>query len=240
MFEVIPAIDLLGGKVVRLTQGDYAKVDHYDYTPTSLAQKYAAYGAKRIHIVDLDGAKEGKSINSEAIKNIRNAVSCTLELGGGIRTLDQAKFWLDFGIDQIVIGSLFVKNPALALDIIHTLPKKIIAGLDAKGQSIAIEGWVETGATTLTDVMSQLEKTPIHSVIYTDISKDGTLQGPNLDSLKMLTHSTKIPIIASGGIGQDQDIENVYTLYSQGVHGVIVGKALLKGLVNWSYLSSFA
>lgn len=231
MFEVIPAIDILNGKVVRLTQGDYAQVSHYDYTPVDLAKKYQDMGATRIHIVDLDGAKDGRPVNIELVASIRKSVSCALELGGGIRTLDQARHWLEIGINQVVLGSLLVKNLTLALDIIHTFPKKIIAGIDAKGDWVAVEGWVENSGISIANTVKTLEETPIHSIIYTDISKDGTLAGPNLQGLQSLMKLTAFPIIASGGIGCDADIAQVRSLAPH-VSGVIVGKALLMGKVS--------
>lgn len=236
MFEVIPAIDILNGKVVRLTQGDYAQVSHYDYTPVELAKKYEEMGATRIHIVDLDGAKDGKPVNMDLVSSIRKAVSCTLELGGGIRTLEQAQHWFEVGINQVVLGSLLVKNLTVALDIIHRFPNKIIAGIDAKGDWVAVEGWIEDSGISIANTVKTLEGTPIHSIIYTDISKDGTLQGPNIQGLEALMKLTAFPIIASGGIGCDADITQVSTLAPH-VSGVIVGKALLMGKVSSLKLS---
>ncbi len=231
MFEVIPAVDILGGEVVRLTQGDYGIVDRYTFTPQSIAKSFEDNGATRIHLVDLDGAKAGKVINWDVLRAVRSAVGCRLEFGGGIRTLETAKQLFDEGIDFLVLGSLLIKQPELALSIITTFPNKIIAGVDAKGHDVAVEGWLQSSGTSLADLISTMNDLPLNSIIYTDISKDGTLAGPNLEALTYVASLSKIPVIASGGVGDLSHVHSVRDLEPKGVSGCIVGKAVLSGKI---------
>ncbi len=232
MFTVIPAIDLLNGKVVRLTQGDYEQVSHYDFTPTQIAKHYEDHGATRIHIVDLDGAKDGKLVNKDAILAIRKAVNCELELGGGIRDLEAAIRLFDLGLNYLVLGSLLTKNFESAEKIISYFPGKIIAGLDLKKGDIAVEGWLETSTQSLSDLLLKISTLPVESIISTEVSRDGMMQGPDLESLRSLIKKTKHPLIASGGVSNLQDIENLRALESTGMMGCIVGKAILSGAID--------
>jgi phosphoribosylformimino-5-aminoimidazole carboxamide ribotide isomerase len=232
MFTVIPAIDLLNGEVVRLTQGDYAQVSHYDYTPAALAKHFEDHGATRIHIVDLDGAKDGYLVNKEAILAIRGAVSCELELGGGIRDLDSAIALFELGLNFLVLGSLLTKDFSTATQIINYFPGKIIAGIDLKDGGIAVEGWLETSKESLPDLLSRLSKLPIESIISTEVSRDGMMQGPDIESLTTLSQNTKIPLIASGGVRSLEDIDTLRALASSGIMGCIVGKAILSEAID--------
>ncbi|MFC1617507.1 HisA/HisF-related TIM barrel protein [Candidatus Margulisiibacteriota bacterium] len=180
----------------------------------------------------MDGAKTGKLVNLPVFQKIRKAVACKLDLGGGIRTIKSVETLLDIGIDYIVLGSILVKNTEIAFNIIEQFPNKIIAGLDLKDNAIAIEGWLEKSKVSLEVILKELEKRQIHSIIYTDVARDGMLTGPNLEGLKHMTSLTNIPIIASGGISSYQDIENVRKLEKSGVYGVITGKALLEGQID--------
>jgi len=230
MFEIIPAIDILDGNVVRLTQGDYAQVDSYAVSPVDIAKQFADAGAKRIHIVDLNGAKEGRLVNQSVIEAIRKSVpSCKLDFGGGIRSKEIVKQVFDMGLDWVVLGSMLIKQPDEALDIIQAYPSKIIASLDAKGDKIAIEGWKTTSLISVMMLVQQLSKLKLAALVYTDISKDGTLLGPNLEGLANIASLTTLPVIASGGIGTLDDIEKVKALRPKGVIGCIVGKAILSG-----------
>ncbi|NDC82946.1 1-(5-phosphoribosyl)-5-[(5-phosphoribosylamino)methylideneamino]imidazole-4-carboxamide isomerase [bacterium] len=232
MFEVIPAIDLLGGKVVRLTQGDYSQVENYPFSPAEIAQRFQAAGATRIHVVDLDGAKDGFLVNGDVIHDIRQAVDCTIELGGGIRSLETASQLLAMGVNYIILGSLLVKQFELAHDIIHRFPGRVIAGLDAKNGQVATEGWLDLAHITAVDLIARLNEYPLGGIIYTDISKDGTLAGPNLDQLRDVASVARLPVIASGGVGSRDHIDAVRGLSSLGIHGVIVGKAVLGGHIS--------
>jgi phosphoribosylformimino-5-aminoimidazole carboxamide ribotide isomerase len=232
MVLVIPAIDLIDGKVVRLSQGDYKRVDHYKYTPEDLAQWYADCGVTRIHVVDLDGAKNGSNNNLPAIESIRKKVSVEIEVGGGIRNQSSADILLSMGINYIILGSVLLKNFDEAIKIIEKYPNRVIAGLDAKNNMLATEGWLKTSRVKTTDFISKIEGHNINSIIYTDIERDGMLTGPNLESLEEVAKSSDIPIIASGGVSCVQDIENVAKLSKHGVIGCIVGKAILNGNVE--------
>jgi phosphoribosylformimino-5-aminoimidazole carboxamide ribotide isomerase len=232
MFTIIPAIDLLDGKVVRLTQGDYNQVDHYSYQPEELAKIYEDAGATRIHIVDLNGAKEGQLVNLEVIKKIREAVSCEIELGGGIRTKETVATLLNIGINYVILGSVLIKDPELTFSIIKDYPNKIIAGIDAKEENVAIEGWLEKSNLTISDLIKTLESKAVASIVYTDIQRDGMMIGPNLESLKKVASQTDIPIIASGGVSCIQDISNIKQLKYLGVNACIVGKAILSNAID--------
>ncbi|MGE4169787.1 MAG: HisA/HisF-related TIM barrel protein [Candidatus Margulisiibacteriota bacterium] len=228
-FTVIPAIDLLNGQVVRLTQGDYNQVDRYDKSPVEWAKAFEAAGAKRIHIVDLDGAKAGKPVNHDTILAIRKAVSCELEVGGGLRSQDSLAFYKDAGINYLIIGSMLIKQTQTALDLIHAFPNTLIAGVDCKGDFVAVEGWIQKSKTPLKGVLDLLKNTPTAGVIYTDIAKDGMMQGPNLPALKTILEQTHLPLIASGGVSTEADIAQLRKLAPRGLFGCIVGKALLSG-----------
>lgn len=229
-FQIIPAIDLLNGQVVRLTQGDYAQVSHYDIDPAGLARQYVAAGASRIHVVDLDGAKVGKPVNLDVIQAIRDAVSCDIEVGGGIRDEESLTQLFDMGITYAILGSVLVKNPAFACAQCQRFPGKILAGLDCREDKVAIHGWYESSHLSLFEVIESLKPYPVGGIIYTDIAKDGTLAGPNTEMLQRLGRNSPFPIIASGGIGNIQHVEEVSQLL--GVTGCIVGKAILSGDVE--------
>lgn len=236
MFEVIPAIDLLNGGVVRLTQGDYDRVDHYEMSPAQTAQMFFKAGARRIHLVDLDGAKDARLVNLEAIQSIRNSVDCTLEVGGGIRSVETAALLFDLGIDYVILGSLLVKNHDRAAAIIRAFPNRIIAGIDAKDGRVATEGWLDVGATTAVDLIKCIQDLPLAGIIYTDIAKDGTLAGPNIQQLIQVAQASHLPVIASGGVGTVGHIDQVRALAHLGVSGCIVGKAILGGHLSISTL----
>lgn len=229
-FKMIPAIDLLNGKVVRLTQGDYAKVSHYDIDPAGLARQYVAAGASRIHVVDLDGAKAGKLINIAAIQAIRNAVSCDIEVGGGIRDEAALAQLFEIGINYAILGSVLVKNPDFAYAQCQRFPGKILAGLDCHEDKVAIHGWCESSQLSLFDVIENLRPYPVAGIIYTDISKDGTLSGTNTEMLRVLGEKSPFPVIASGGIGNINHVLDVRQI--AGVTGCIIGKAILSGDVD--------
>ncbi len=229
-FEIIPAIDLLGGQVVRLTQGDYAQVSHYAKTPVDVAKWYCDQGATRIHLVDLDGAKDGQLKNLSSIVAIRKAVGCYLDLGGGIRSLDTAKTLLDVGIDELILGSLLIKNRPVAEAIVEAFPFQITAGIDAHGEWVATEGWIKHSSVSIKTVLQDIATWKLVSIIYTDISRDGTLTGPNLESLQMVAKHAHGDVIASGGVSSMEDIEAIRQI--NGVKGCIVGKAILEGKIG--------
>lgn len=229
MLQIIPAIDILDGNVVRLTQGDYNKSKTYTFTPVELAKHYEDNGATRIHLVDLNGAKEGKRINQSVFESIRSAVSCDLQLGGGIRNKTSVTELFESGINYIILGSLLTKDINLSLSIAEAFPNRIIAGIDAKDQMVKVEGWGENSNITVESLLSKINHAPWNSVVATDISKDGMLEGPNFEFLKTISKQTPLPIIASGGVTTASDITD---LKKAGLFGCIVGKALLHHTIN--------
>lgn len=232
MFEIIPAIDLLNGKVVRLTQGKYDQVEYYDISPVELIEKYEEAGAQRVHIVDLDGAKEGSLSNFNIIKNIKSASNCKIECGGGIRSSESVNRLLDIGVDFVILGSLLTKNFKTAETIITQFPNKIIAGIDTLNGNVAVEGWIEDSGIKEDDLINQLNELPIESIIHTDISKDGMMAGPNIDSLVHFSNLSKHPIIASGGVSSSADVKKLSDLKKIGIKGCIIGKALLNKAID--------
>ena len=222
--KLYPAIDLKDGACVRLLQGDYNEVTIYGNNPAEMAKKWEDLGGNYLHIVDLDGAKAGESKNGAAVEAIVKAVNIPIELGGGIRTLEQIKAQLDRGVDRVILGSAAIKDPNLVKEAIATFgPDRIVVGVDAKNGQVAIEGWLEVTDTSALEFCKVLEEMGVKTVIYTDIAKDGMMQGPNIEETKKLVEATNLQIIASGGVSSMADLENLEAIH---VHGAIIGKAL--------------
>lgn len=236
MFKIIPAIDIINGQAVRLTKGDYTQVKIYSDDPTQFAKKLEPFGF--IHLVDLDGAKAGRPINLETLKKIRAAVDCKLEVGGGIRTKADAKTILELGIDQIILGSIALKDKKLTEELVSDHGEKIVVGVDTKNGRVAAEGWLETSQTTGLALIKEMEKIGIKTVICTDIARDGTLTGPNMELYKELTEHTKTNIIASGGIGNIDDVKALKKIKRLG--GIVIGKAIYEGRVSIEELLELA
>ena len=234
IFDIIPAIDLLDGGVVRLTQGDYDDVTNYSSDPVELAQSFESEGAKRLHLVDLNGAKDGTTSNFKVIKAIRKATSIEIEIGGGIRSKESIDNYLNIGINQVILGSILVNDFTLAKQLILDYPNKIIAGLDIKNGYIAVHGWTEKSKYKMEDFIEKINSLPIHSIIYTDISKDGMMSGPDFTGLETYSKLSKIPLIASGGVRGLNDIVQLQKINN--VSGAIIGKAVLSGTVCLSDL----
>ena len=225
MFEIIPAIDLLNNRVVRLKQGQYDDVTSYDFSAVELAQKFEDMGAKRLHIVDLNGAKDGTLVHGELIKKIRKNTNLSIEVGGGIRTVDSVHYYIDAGVEYVIIGSLFISNLDLAASISMMFKNKIIAGVDAKEHLVATDGWKIKSSVTLDELIKSLNDCDINSIIYTDISKDGMMQGPNIEMLQYVANLSQKPIIASGGIRHANDVSELKNITN--ISGCIIGKAIL-------------
>lgn len=233
--KLYPAIDLKDGKCVRLVQGDYNKVTIYGDDPVEIAKRWERLGGEYLHIVDLDGAKAGKGINREVIRNIVKEINIPVEVGGGIRSIQDIKFQLKSGVDRVILGSAAIKNKALVKEAIDTFgSKKIVVGVDAKKGMVAIEGWLKVTDVTVIDFCNKLEKMGVKTIIYTDIAKDGMMQGPNIKDIKELVHKTNLDIIASGGVATISDLEKLENI---GVHGAIIGKAIYTGAINLSEAS---
>ena len=229
--KVIPAIDIRGGKVVRLLQGDYAKETVYSDLPVDIAKKWESCGAKIIHIVDLDGALEGKLKNIETVRQIADEVEADIELGGGIRDEATIENVLAAGVDRVVLGTSaldegFVKRMGWRFG------EKIIVGIDAKDGIVRTKGWIQKTNFLAVDFVKRLEDTGIGGIIYTDISRDGMLEGPNIAELEAMLKATSIGIVASGGVSTLEDITELKALESRGLVGVIIGKALYEGKID--------
>jgi len=223
---IIPAIDLMEGQCVRLTQGRRESRVVYSKDPLSIAQKWEQAGATRLHIVDLDGAFTGAPKNLETIRAIRNAVSMKIEVGGGIRTSDTINSYLQIGIDFIILGTKALQDTAWLKTQAELHRARIIVGVDAKGGLVATHGWTVTESVTASQFASKLQDIGIDTIIYTDVAKDGMLTGPNIDSLSRLAEDVNLNIIASGGIHTIKDIQSIKQLKKQNIIGIITGKAL--------------
>lgn len=226
---IYPAIDILGGKCVRLTQGRYGESTIYGDRPWEMAQSFEKKGAKWLHLVDLDGAKAGKPINLDAIKKVVESVNIPIELGGGIRTFDDMETLLDIGISRIILGTSAVKSKKFVEDAVKKHGDKIAVGIDAKDGMVAISGWEEVSDFKAVDFAKDIEKLGVKTIIYTDIATDGMLTGPNLSAMEEMVNSVNMNVIASGGVGKIDDVKN---LVPTGVCGVIIGRALYTGNVK--------
>ncbi|MBD2577839.1 1-(5-phosphoribosyl)-5-[(5-phosphoribosylamino)methylideneamino]imidazole-4-carboxamide isomerase [Oscillatoria sp. FACHB-1406] len=230
--EVIPAIDLLEGRCVRLYQGDYQQSQVFSENPTEVARRWESEGATRLHLVDLDGAKQGHPVNTDAIASIVRAISIPVQVGGGLRDREGISKLLDLGVDRAIVGTIAVEKPELVQTLTREFPQKIVVGIDARDGQVATRGWLETSHIAATELGQQMAEIGAAAIIYTDIHRDGTLAGPNLEALREMAKAVEIPIIASGGIGSLTDLLSLLALEPAGVTGVIVGKALYSGDVS--------
>jgi phosphoribosylformimino-5-aminoimidazole carboxamide ribotide isomerase len=227
--EVIPAIDLLEGRCVRLYQGDYTRSQVFNENPVEVAQQWVEQGATRLHVVDLDGAKAGKPVNLEAIAAIVNAIPIPVEIGGGLRTPESVRQLLHLGVRWAILGTVAVEQPELVQALAQEFPEQIIVGIDARNGKVATRGWLETSETQATQLAVQMQEMGAAAIIYTDIHRDGTMSGPNLEALRELADRISIPVIASGGVSSVTDLLSLIALEPQGVTGAIVGRALYTG-----------
>jgi phosphoribosylformimino-5-aminoimidazole carboxamide ribotide isomerase len=230
--DVIPAIDLLEGRCVRLYQGDYDRSQVFGDRPVEVARRWEAEGATRLHLVDLDGAKKGESVNGEAIAAIVRAVSIPVQVGGGLRDGEKIRRILDLGVKRAIVGTVAVENPALVGELCQEFPGRIVVGIDARNGKVATKGWLETSKIEAIDLAQQMETYGVAAIIYTDIHRDGTLSGPNMTALRELARSVQVPIIASGGVSSLTDVLSLLSLEPSGVTGVIIGRALYTGDVD--------
>jgi phosphoribosylformimino-5-aminoimidazole carboxamide ribotide isomerase len=230
--EVIPAIDLLDGRCVRLYQGDYDQSEIFDDNPVAVARQWEEQGATRLHLVDLDGAKSGKPENWQAIEAIVRAVDMPVEVGGGLRARHRVTALFDLGVRYAILGTAAIENPDLVGELSRDFPGQIIVGIDARDGKVATRGWLDTSAVEAIDLAQRMEQQGAAAIIYTDIKRDGTLQGPNIEALRTMAEAVSMPVIASGGVGALRDLLKLLPLESYGVAGVIVGRALYTGDVS--------
>jgi phosphoribosylformimino-5-aminoimidazole carboxamide ribotide isomerase len=228
---IYPAIDILGGRCVRLVEGDFARETVFDKDPADAARRWSDQGASHLHVVDLDGARAGKPVDLESIRRIRDAAPGFVQVGGGIRSLADARSLFEIGVDRVIAGTTIVVDPNITRAIAETYPGKVAAGLDARDGALAVSGWVEQSEVQAVDTAKQLVEIGVTTVIYTDIRRDGTLAGPNLDALRDMIAIDGLDVIASGGIGSTADVEAVA---ATGAAGVIIGRALYDGRIELS------
>ena len=229
---VIPAIDLKDGKCVRLEQGLMERDTVFNDNPGAQARAWQEQGAELLHIVDLDGAFAGEPKNRAAIEAIVQAVSIPTQLGGGIRDIATIAAYLALGISRVIIGTAAQRNPELVKEACEKFPGRIVVGIDAKDGMVAVQGWAEVTGITAIELAKKFEGFGVAAIIYTDISRDGMLQGPNVAATRQLAESINIPVIASGGLSTLDDIKNLMTVEPAGVTGVITGKAIYTGAID--------
>ena len=229
---IIPAVDIKGGKCVRLEQGFMDRETIFSDYPEEMALQWERKGAKRLHLVDLDGAVQGIPFNKKVIRNVVDRVSIPVQLGGGIRDLDTIEGYINLGIDQIIIGTAAYKDPDLVETACRRYPGRIIVGIDSKDRYVSVEGWTEPTNIIAIDLAKRFEDMKINSIIYTDIKRDGMKRGPNIDAIREFAMAINAPVIAAGGISSIKDIENMAELEEDGLSGIIVGRALYDGSIR--------
>ncbi len=230
-FKIIPAIDLIDGKCVRLIQGDYAQKTIYNDDPKSIAKQFLDVGFDLVHVVDLDGARDGEPKNLQSIEEIASC-GIAVELGGGLRTLDHLTSAVIAGAQDLILGTKLLNIGPVIDEWITKFPDRLVAGIDAKNGFVAVEGWEETSSVSAVDLIKRLGKKGFIRTIYTDIQRDGMLTGPNLEQLELFAQQSPIPTIASGGVGSILDIHNIKSMFNKNVSGVILGKAIYDGKIT--------
>jgi len=229
---IIPAIDLKGGKCVRLLRGDLEAETVYGDDPVAMGRRWVDAGARYLHVVDLDGAVAGAPVNGDAIAALCAKLPIPVEVGGGVRTVERAGTILAMGADRVIFGTAALEHPETVADACRRFPDRVAVGIDARGGRVAVKGWLETSATTAVDVARRLDGAGVACIIYTDIERDGTQQGVNVAATRALAEAIATPVIASGGVGSLRDIESLLPCEAAGVTGVIVGRALYSGAIR--------
>jgi phosphoribosylformimino-5-aminoimidazole carboxamide ribotide isomerase len=230
--EIIPAIDIRKGKCVRLVQGDLRDETIYSQEPVSMAKLWKLKGAKRLHVIDLDGAFSGKLTNLEIVKEIIQNTGLSVQMGGGIRDFKTIERVLSAGVDKVILGTAMVLDRAFLKKAIQNYHQSMVAGIDAKKGMVAIRGWKQVTKIRAIDLVREIEQLGISTVVFTDIQRDGMLEGPNFKSIKELASAVHIPVIASGGMSCLADLEHLKKIEKYGVKAVIIGKALYTGKID--------
>ena len=229
---IIPAVDIKGGRCVRLLQGRKDSETVFSDDPSLMAARWEREGAEILHVVDLDGAFERSPKNVEAIKGILDKVNIPIQLGGGLRTMDTISMYLDLGAARVILGTEAIRNPGIVEEACQAYPGRIIVGIDARGGMVAVDGWTETTEREAIDVAKSFETCDLAAIVFTDIDRDGMQTGPSIDQTRRLAESVSIPIIASGGVSNIDDIKSLLPLEAVGVQGVITGRALYSGALD--------
>ena len=230
---IFPAIDILDGNCVRLIQGDYNQEKVYGDSPVDMAKQWEEKGAEYIHIVDLNGAKTGKSMNKDIIQEIAATVSIPVQVGGGIRSLATIKEYIEAGVSRVIIGTAAINDQLFLQKAVQQYGEKIAVSIDARGGFVATDGWTDTSDVAAIDLVKKLEELGVKTIVYTDIAKDGMLQGPNLSEQQAINEATTMNVIASGGVTTKEDVQNLKSL---NVYGTIIGKALYDGKLDFESL----
>ncbi|MBI1244607.1 MAG: 1-(5-phosphoribosyl)-5-[(5-phosphoribosylamino)methylideneamino]imidazole-4-carboxamide isomerase [Alphaproteobacteria bacterium] len=229
---LFPAIDLKEGKCVRLLRGEMSAATTFNENPADQAAKFVAAGCRWIHVVDLDGAFAGAPVNARAVEAILAAVKVPVQLGGGIRDGARIKAWLEAGIARVILGTVALRDPGLVKQACRDWPGRIVVGIDARDGRVAVEGWAETSDVLAVDLARRFEDAGVAAIVYTDIDRDGALQGPNVEATAALARAVRIPIIASGGVSSLDDLRALKARAADGIAGVISGRALYDGRID--------
>ncbi len=229
---IYPAIDLKDGNCVRLLRGEMDAATIFNNSPAAQAQQFVDAGFSWLHVVDLNGAFAGEPVNKQAVIDILQQINIPVQLGGGIRTLEQIENWLDTGISRVILGTIALRNPELVKTACRQFPGKIAVGIDAKVGMVAVEGWAETSDVTALTLAQKFADSGVCALIYTDIARDGAMQGPNIDETAQLAAKIDIPVILSGGISALVDLQNIKNRGDSGIEGIIIGSALYKGTIK--------
>jgi phosphoribosylformimino-5-aminoimidazole carboxamide ribotide isomerase len=231
--NLIPAIDLKQGQCVRLRQGRMEESTVFSDDPVAMATQWVSQGCKRLHLVDLDGAFEGKPVNADVIESISAAYpDLPIQIGGGIRTIETARAYIEAGVSYIIIGTQAVRNPDFVARLCVEFPGKVIVGIDAKDGMVAVQGWAENSSLSVKNLAKKFEDQGVSSIVYTDISRDGMMQGVNVEATSQLASAINIPVIASGGVTDMNDIIKLNETKQSGIEGVIIGRALYEGAIS--------
>ena len=229
---LFPAIDLKDGLCVRLQQGDMARATIFNRDPALQARAFEVQGFKHLHVVDLDGAFAGKPMNVTAVERILETVGQCVQLGGGIRDMKTIEGWLEKGVNRVIIGTAAVRDPALVKEAAKRFPKRVAVGLDARNGKVAVEGWAETSELTVLDIARRFEDAGVAAIVYTDVARDGMLQGINWDATIALADAISIPVVASGGLASIDDIKTMTEPRAKKLEGAIAGRALYDGRLD--------
>lgn len=229
--EIYPAVDLYEGNVVRLEQGDYARCKVYSTDPVEIAKKWAGAGTRWLHIVDLDGAKTGKIQNWESLKRVQTSLKVSIQFGGGVRTFEDVQRLIELGIKRVILGSKAL-DPDFLKKVTETFKNSIALSLDLKGDAVQIEGWLKSSGKSVYELFENLSEFSIDAFIITDIERDGTLKGPNLDKIENLLKKSPKPVILSGGVSSLEDVRSIHKLKNSRLDGMIIGKALYEGKIE--------
>ena len=236
MLELIPAVDMKGGKCVRLQEGVASRVTEYGDDPLAMALHWEAEGATRLHLVDLDGAFSGRSAHLDVARSIFRSLKIPVEFGGGLRTLDQIEAVFDLGADRAILGTVAVDNPAVVAEAARRHPGAVVAGIDARQGKVALRGWVDQTPVAAVDLARDMKALGVERIVYTDVARDGMLTGVNVEETEKVARESGLRVIASGGVASEVDVRELWLRRDAGIEGVILGRALYDGKIDFKGL----